>query len=148
MVWKASPSLGPKADIFTGVLPNVYWPPSGFCFDVNCYDEQLHEMNQEQKARQFIRHVRHQATMYATNNTIITMGMDFYFRDATKWYTNLDRLINAVNALQSEEHVNMFYSTPACYLKSLHETRRRWPGECAVDAVEREVCDHRVDHDV
>lgn len=35
-IWKSSPSLGKKADIFTGVLPNVYWPPTGFCFDVNC----------------------------------------------------------------------------------------------------------------
>lgn len=127
MIWKSSPSLGPKADIFTGILPNVYWPPTGFCFDINCWDEPLHENNIRAKAVDFIAHVRKQANNYATNHTIITMGMDFYFRDAKKWYENLDKLFEAVNDLEPVEHVRIFYSTPSCYLKSLHESRRRWP---------------------
>lgn len=127
MIWKASPSLGAKADIFTGVLPNVYWPPTGFCFDVNCMDEPVHEFNQDQKAREFIRHVRKQSAMYATNHTVITMGMDFYFRDAGKWFTNLDKLMEAINRIANEEGVHMLYSTPSCYLKSLHESRKLWP---------------------
>ena len=84
-------------------------------------------MNQVQKARQFVRHVRQQASQYSSNHTVITMGMDFYFRDAKKWYKNLDRLIEAVNALPGEG-VHMMYSTPQCYLKGLHESRRQWPG--------------------
>lgn len=127
MIWKSSPSLGSKADMFTGVLPNVYWPPTGFCFDINCWDEPLHENNIRAKAMDFIAHVRKQAKTYATNHTIITMGMDFYFRDAKKWYHNLDKLIQAVNELEPVENVRIFYSTPSCYLKSLHESRRRWP---------------------
>lgn len=78
MVWKSSPSLGLKGDLFTGVLPNVYWPPSGFCFDANCHDEPVHDQNQLSKAKQFIRHLRKQATTYAnTSHTAITMGMFF-----------------------------------------------------------------------
>ena len=127
MVWKASPSLGQRADIFTGVLPNVYWPPTGFCWDVNCWDEPLHERNSQSKAKEFINHVKKQASFYGTNHTIITMGMDFYFRDATKWFTNLDKLIQTVNSMEREEGVHMFYSSPTCYLKSLHDMRRRWP---------------------
>lgn len=30
-----------QAELFTGVLPNVYWPPRGFCFDTFCSDEEL-----------------------------------------------------------------------------------------------------------
>ncbi|RWS28463.1 lysosomal alpha-mannosidase-like protein [Leptotrombidium deliense] len=126
-IWKSSPSLGKKADLFTGILPNVYWPPSGFCYDVNCFDEQIYDYNADRKAKDFIKLVREQAQKYGTNNTIITMGMDFYYRDANKWYTNLDRLMAAVNKLQHEEGVNVFYSTPSCYLKSLHDSRRQWP---------------------
>ena len=39
MVWTPSPLVsGEGADIFTGVLYNGYFPPFGFCFDINCDD--------------------------------------------------------------------------------------------------------------
>lgn len=38
MVWETSPSLGDPADLFTGVLPNTYSSPAGFCFDTLCAD--------------------------------------------------------------------------------------------------------------
>lgn len=126
MIWKSSPSIGSRADIFTSVLPNVYWPPTGFCFDINCWDEPLHENNIRKKALEFIDHVKKQAKSYGTNHTIITMGMDFYFRDAKKWYHNLDKLIQEINSLEPVERVRVFYSTPSCYLKALHNTGRRW----------------------
>lgn len=126
MVWKSSPSLGSKGDIFTGILPNVYWPPKGFCFDANCWDEPLHDQNILTRTREFIAHVKSQAANYNTNHTIITMGMDFYFRDADKWFRNLDKLISSVNSLTSSEGVHMVYSTPSCYLNSLHDLNRRW----------------------
>ena len=36
MIWQASANLGEKAQIFTGILPNTYGPPNGFCFDISC----------------------------------------------------------------------------------------------------------------
>jgi lysosomal alpha-mannosidase len=126
-IWKSSPSLGKKADLFTGVLPNVYWPPKGFCYDVNCFDEEITANNAHRKAIEFIRIAKAQALQYATNHTIITMGMDFYYRSASRWYTNLDRLMNAINAIQSEYKVNIIYSSPSCYLKSLNEADKTWP---------------------
>jgi len=36
-LWQASASLdGTQAELFTGVLPNGYGPPPGFCFDAFC----------------------------------------------------------------------------------------------------------------
>ena len=35
-LWQASENLGHQAQIFTGVLPNGYGPPPGFCFDSLC----------------------------------------------------------------------------------------------------------------
>lgn len=41
MIWRGSPNLGKKSDLFTGVLYNQYQAPSGFCFDVLCSDEPI-----------------------------------------------------------------------------------------------------------
>jgi lysosomal alpha-mannosidase len=35
-LWQASDSLSKSAQLFTGVLHNVYWPPTGYCFDIVC----------------------------------------------------------------------------------------------------------------
>jgi len=36
-LWQASQSLqGTQAELFTGILPNGYGPPPGFCFDIYC----------------------------------------------------------------------------------------------------------------
>lgn len=126
-VWKSSPSIGEKADIFTGVLPNVYWPPEGFCFDRFCFNEEIHDGNVHRKARAFINMVKAQAANYASENTAITMGLDFHWQDAAKWYYNLDPLIAKINEMQSTEKVNIFYSTPSCYLRALHRDHREWP---------------------
>lgn len=120
-VWKSSPSLGKQSDLFTSVLPNVYWPPNGFCFDMNCYDEPIDQYNAQQRANEFIQHVKSQANSYATRHTIITMGMDFYYRDASKWFDNLDLLISKVNELGALDRVHLLYSTPECYLKALRD---------------------------
>ena len=37
MLWQGSENLGKVAQIFTGVLPNRYSPPGGFCFDAFCH---------------------------------------------------------------------------------------------------------------
>ncbi|XP_055937632.1 lysosomal alpha-mannosidase-like [Argiope bruennichi] len=126
-IWKSSQSLGESSDIFTGVLPNVYWPPKGFCFDTFCNDEELTEDNINYKAHSFIATAQEQAKHYATNHIVMTMGMDFHFRDAPKWFRNMDYLIEYVNSLQAVGmKVNMFYSTPTCYLHSLHESNKSW----------------------
>jgi len=43
MVWRGSESLGSSTDLFTGVLYNLYSPPSGFCFDsrTRCTDQPI-----------------------------------------------------------------------------------------------------------
>ena len=41
MLWQASANLGDAAKIFTGILPNIYTPPDGFCFDIYCDDDPI-----------------------------------------------------------------------------------------------------------
>lgn len=128
-VWKSSPSLGAyKTDLFTCILPNTYSPPEQFCFDVNCNDEQLNRYNIQHKAAHFALMMMKQAESYATNHTLVTMGMDFHYRDANKWYTNLDLLIDEIQANPQKYKINLVYSTPSCYLKNIHkQSHVTWP---------------------
>ena len=50
---------------------------------------------------------------------MMTMGSDFQYRNAYMWYKNLDKLIKYVNG--ADVGLNLFYSTPSCYLKSRYE---------------------------
>ena len=68
-----------------------------------------------------------QATKFATNHIINTMGSDFQYFDARIWYKNLDKLIHYVNARQATgSKVNAFYSTPSCYLYALNNANLTW----------------------
>ena len=58
---------------------------------------------------------------------MLTMGMDFNYQAAHSWYMNLDKLIKSVR--EADPKVNIFYSTPACYLNSLHKAEVFWPSK-------------------
>lgn len=134
MLWQASKNIGENGRIFTGILPNGYGPPPGFCFDIYCEDDpimddpSLDEYNVDKKVQDFLEYTHNQATWYKTKNLIMTMGSDFQYSNALMWYKNLDKLIYHVNNQQANgSNVNIFYSTPACYLYSLHKENTTWP---------------------
>ena len=55
------------------------------------------------------------------------MGSDFQYFDARIWFKNLDKLIRYVNARQDKgSKVNVFYSTPSCYLYALNNANQTW----------------------
>ncbi|CAG0884875.1 unnamed protein product [Cyprideis torosa] len=126
MIWRGSEILGSGTDLFTGVLYNHYSPPPGFCFDYLCYDQIVDdvrspEYNVPQKVSAFINYTKGQAEKYLTNNVMLTMGNDFNYQFAESWFKNLDKLIKYVNEGSETHGVNVFYSTPSCYLKSVNE---------------------------
>ncbi|XP_058821108.1 lysosomal alpha-mannosidase-like isoform X2 [Topomyia yanbarensis] len=133
MIWKASSNLA-DSDLFTGVLYNTYQPPPGFCFDILCSDEPIMdgrysaENNVNSKVDQFIAIVQNMSSSYRTNNIVLTMGEDFHYQYAEMWFKNQDKLIKYTNARQANgSAVNVFYSTPSCYLKALHDADITWP---------------------
>ena len=88
----------------------------------------MHDYNMEAKARDFIKYVRNQHNFYSTNHILLTMGMDFHYQAAHTWYKNLDKLIAYINTnLGESEKLHLMYSTPLCYIKSLHEQNMTWP---------------------
>lgn len=132
-IWSPSYNLGHAVDLFTGALPNSYSPPSGFCFDILCDDPpimddpELKDYNADERVSKFIDIAERQATSYATNHIIMTMGNDFNYQNAHTWYKNLDKLIKHVNEKQNNgSRVNVFYSTPSCYLNALNKANNTW----------------------
>lgn len=140
MVWHASENRNDSsAQIFTSILPNVYWPPHGFCFDVvpfcNHQDIGSEATRDELGSRidSFLKIAHDQARIYKTNHLIMTFGNDFTHSKAQRWFDNLDNLIFHVNERQRthQRHnalkVNIFHSTPACYLYALNQQREvKW----------------------
>ena len=92
-------------------------------------DPNLDEYNVDAKVDAFINYTNRQASKYSTNNLIMTLGSDFQYSNAHMWFKNADKLIHYVNERQASmgSKVNIFYSTPACYLYSLNKVNATWP---------------------
>ncbi|XP_039944667.1 lysosomal alpha-mannosidase-like [Hirundo rustica] len=134
LLWRGSSSLEPpQADIFTGILPNVYDPPAGLCWDQLCADAPLvdgdgPERNVDAVVDSFLGAAATQAQQYRTNHILMTMGSDFHYENAHLWFKNLDKLIAHTNARQANgSRVHALYSTPSCYLRELHRANLTWP---------------------
>ncbi|CAF4737494.1 unnamed protein product [Rotaria sp. Silwood1] len=133
MVWKASSNLDRQSWLFTGVLPNRYVPPDSFCFDQRCSndpimdDPHFHDYNVHERVQTFIQAAYDEAQGYATNHIIMTFGGDFHYEIAHEAFKNIDKLIEYVNAEQvNGSIINVFYSTPSCYLYALNKVDRAW----------------------
>nr|XP_017193536.2 lysosomal alpha-mannosidase [Oryctolagus cuniculus] len=134
LVWRASASLQPPtADLFTGVLPNVYDPPRYLCWDRLCDDKPVvdNPNSPEHSSKELVDYFLNLATTqhrsYRTKHTVMTMGGDFYYENADMWFKNLDKLIRLVNAQQAKgSRVHVLYSTPACYLWELNKANLTW----------------------
>ncbi|XP_068130308.1 lysosomal alpha-mannosidase [Hyperolius riggenbachi] len=135
MIWRASDDFQPpSADLFTGVLPNGYNPPKGFCWDQLCddapimEDPQMEDYNADAVLSSFLAAADHQAQAYRSNHLIMTMGSDFQYENSIPWFKNMDKLITLVNAQQAKgSKVNVLYSTPSCYLSALNRANQSWP---------------------
>ncbi|CAI9569330.1 unnamed protein product [Staurois parvus] len=135
MIWRASDDLeAPSADLFTGVLPNGYNPPDGFCWDQLCTDmpimddPNMEDYNVDVVLAKFLAAVHAQAAKYQSNHIVMTMGSDFQYENAIPWFKNMDKLMRLVNARQANgSNVNVLYSTPSCYLNALNRANLSWP---------------------
>ena len=134
MIWQANSDLGSAASIYTDILPAHYGPPPGANFDTlfgsddpMMDDPRLEGYNVDEKVDQFINDIQLYANWTKTSNVITTMGEDFNYADAHGWFKNLDKLIRYVNMRQSSgSKVNLFYSTPSCYVKAQNEAGLTW----------------------
>ncbi|EDV31827.1 uncharacterized protein Dana_GF14353 [Drosophila ananassae] len=134
MVWEASESLS-GVELFSGLLYNFYSDTPGFCFDVLCDDEPIIDgkgpsNNVESRVDEFLDYAEEVSSHFITNHIMIPMGGDFQYEDARMNYKNMDKLIRYINERQTNGSIyNIFYSTPSCYLNSLHKSLKSWPSK-------------------
>ena len=109
MVWRASPSLGADAEVFTGAfLDGNYGPPHGLCFDGTCNDNFpiMDDLCMEDdNVQDYIDLVVETAMKYANNtkgdqtlgakNIMFLMGDDFQYENADTWFKNLDKVMRS-----------------------------------------------------
>ncbi|XP_063836494.1 lysosomal alpha-mannosidase-like [Ostrinia nubilalis] len=131
-MWRGSDVLGKMSDIMTHTLFNLYNAPDGFCFDFLCNDEPIIDdpdnkvYNAERRVNDFIAQIERQAKYYDHDNIMVTMGGDFTYQSAANWFMNMDKLINHVNTHPANlSDINIFYSSPSCYLKAIYLYGRR-----------------------
>ncbi|CAB3257391.1 unnamed protein product [Arctia plantaginis] len=124
--------IGKMSDIMTHTLFNLYNAPEGFCFDFLCNDEPIIDdpdnkvYNADKRVNDFITQIERQAKYYDHDNIMVTMGGDFTYQSAANWFMNMDKLINHVNTHPANiSDINIFYSTPSCYLKAIYLYGRR-----------------------
>lgn len=130
-VWRASPSLGPDAEVFTGAFQSGnYGPPAGLCFDQDhCRDtpvmddERLEDYNVDWLVDTFVEAANELKRHARGNHVIMNMGSDFHYENAHAWYRNLDKLIDYVN---KDGRVNTFYSTMSIYTQAKHSENIDW----------------------
>ncbi|KAH8334493.1 hypothetical protein KR059_010681 [Drosophila kikkawai] len=134
MVWDASESME-TSKLFTGLLYTFYWDTPGFCFDVHCSDDPIidgdsYDNNVKSRVDDFIAYAAQVAEKFRTNHIMIPMGGDFQYEDAEVNFKNMDKLIKYINERQnSGSKYNIFYSTPGCYLNSVHQSVQSYPNK-------------------
>jgi len=88
-------------------------------------DPESEDYNVDQIVDSFLAYVKQYALFYGTNNVMFPMGEDFQYQNANAWFKNLDKLIKYTNAKQDKgSNVNLFYSTPSCYLNSVLQSNK------------------------
>ena len=131
-IWRASPSLGNDAQVFSGLSGEYggnYGPPSGFNWNGNDEpieaNENLETYNLPARIEAAIKQAEIQSNMTRGENIMWTMGSDFNYEQAETWFINMDKLIAAIN---KDGRITMKYSSPAEYVASKKiEKDIQWP---------------------
>eukprot|EP01126_Amoeba_proteus_P042431 TRINITY_DN4611_c0_g2_i1.p1 TRINITY_DN4611_c0_g2~~TRINITY_DN4611_c0_g2_i1.p1 ORF type:complete len:1005 (-),score=211.24 TRINITY_DN4611_c0_g2_i1:125-2698(-) len=131
MIWRPSPSLGTRGQVFTGAFErNGYGPPNGFNWNTGSGDApiqddpQLEDYNVKSRVQDFVNVAMDQFSANVGNDIMFTLGSDFQYSNADTWYKNLDKLIDYVNA---DGRLNIFYSTPSRYVDAKKTYPITWP---------------------
>uniref|UniRef100_A0A6P7FYF0 alpha-mannosidase n=1 Tax=Diabrotica virgifera virgifera TaxID=50390 RepID=A0A6P7FYF0_DIAVI len=113
--------------IFGSIFPNAgYDAPQGFCWDISCQNDQIVDdnssihFNLEDQVSRFTDILDGYAKFYSKDNKnmLVVMGGDFQYQQSAMYFDNMDKLIKG---FKNHEKYNLIYSTPSCYMKSVHD---------------------------
>ncbi|KNC56371.1 alpha-mannosidase 2 [Thecamonas trahens ATCC 50062] len=115
-VWRGAPeTLGPESDLLTHVLHTHYSAPKGFDFEEHSMP--ISPSNVASRATVLVRELRSRSAAYATSNLLVPFGDDFKFKRAQYQFTNMEQLIEHINA--NEEGVNIRFATLSDYFDAM-----------------------------
>ncbi len=134
--------------IFTGNFASGnYGPPEGFNFEAAISDTpvqddpRLRGFNVDERVELFVKRCYELAAVTRGDDIMFTMGSDFHYSAAEAWFTNLDKLIGAVNARFSGDdarghhrhhrRIEVFYSTPYEYVQAKSKQAKASSGQVA-----------------
>ncbi|XP_054165688.1 lysosomal alpha-mannosidase-like [Oppia nitens] len=120
-IWESSPDLGQKSNIFTTILHDHYNAPEGFDFE-NGND--ITTDNKKQKADSLVSLANQWNRDFGNSgHVLMPFGDDFRFQNADHYFSNLDKLIDAIHEFHGKD-IHIFYSTPMCYLLAVNQLNR------------------------
>jgi len=91
-------------------------------------DENLETYNAPERTAELYNFIVHQDEHYVGNNMFITMGDDFRFQNAHKYFSSSDNMINYWNANMLEStNIELIYSTPSQYISARAAENITWP---------------------
>ena len=123
-----------STEIFTHAMFDHYYPPPGFCWATSTcgyydepvvHDKNLKTLNYKERIAEMHDWVLHMKDHYRTNNLLVPMGGDFFYKNAHKIFINTDRLIEYFN--EEYDDFELVYSTPGTYLKAVHDSKVTFP---------------------
>jgi len=124
-VWRGSPTLKERSEIFTHVLHTHYSAPKGFDWEESG-SKVVTSQNVAQQASRLVKELKGRAECYRSNNLLVTFGDDFKFMNAEKQFSNMEQLIDYINQQRATWNVNIKFSTVSEYFDSVFQSKTQF----------------------
>lgn len=118
-IWRASPSLSSKAEMFTHVLHTHYAAPKTFDWEEDAVA--VSDTNIQYRASYFVSSLKERAQAYRTNQLLVPWGDDFKFQNSDVQFNNMDKLISHINSNPEVYGARVEYSTLGKYFEAVRE---------------------------
>jgi len=124
-LWQGSQNLGEASELFTHVLDNWYWQPSGYNWDEG--DPPVTDQNIKSLSDNLVRILKERASYFRTPHILYPFGHDFAFQDAEIMFENMEQLIAYINERNSTYGITVSFSTLADYFDAVNQAAVSWP---------------------
>ncbi|XP_059228156.1 epididymis-specific alpha-mannosidase-like [Mustela nigripes] len=138
-VWRGSPSLAAKQEIFTHVLDQYSYCSEGFHWDGSTLSpepppnrkfpdmiEPVDENNIRYYVNLLVDLVKERAAWFRTSHLLWPWGCDKQFFNASLQFANMDILLDYTNSYKSRLGISVEYATLAKYFGALQATNVTW----------------------
>jgi hypothetical protein len=114
-IWQGSTSLGQQTRIWAHVLDSHYCTPDEMGYDDSLFinvDPRLptYGVNAAQQAQALVQEARRRNSWYKHNNILLPYGCDFSHQNAVKSFSQMDKMIDYINANRDTYNATIQYA--------------------------------------